>query len=79
MIKKKKKKVTLTRIIPRSLLVEAEEGGWRRSGGIRGVGGEDRPHQTTTKTMATGKAAEETVLATKHEGASLRAETAMEG
>ena len=29
-----KKKVTLTRIAPRSLLVEAEEGGWR-SGGIR--------------------------------------------
>ena len=29
-------KVTFTRIIPRLLLVEAEEGGWRRSGGIRG-------------------------------------------
>ena len=67
----KKKEVTLTRIVPRSLLVEAEEVGWRRSGGIRG--GQDRPHQTTTKTMATGKAAEEMVLATKHEGASLRA------
>ena len=60
-----KKKVTLARIVPRSLLVEAEERGWRRSGGIRG--GQDRPHQT--KTMATGKAAEET----KHEGVSLRA------
>ena len=76
MIKKKKKKVTLTRIAPRSLLVEAEERGWRRSGGIKG--GQDRPHQTTTKTMATGKAVEETVLATKHEGASLRAEMAKE-
>ena len=72
-----KKKVTLTRIAPRSLLVEAEEGGWRKSGGIRG--GQDRPHQTTTKKMATGKAAEETVLAAKHEGASLRVETAKEG
>ena len=30
-----KKKVTLARIAPKSLLVEAEEGGWR-SGGIRG-------------------------------------------
>ena len=40
-------------------------------------GGQDRPHQT--KTMATGKAVEETDLAMKHEGASLRAETAMEG
>ena len=69
MIKKKEKKVTLTGIVPRSFLVEAEEGGWRRSGGIRG--GQDCPHQTTTKTMATGKAAKETVVATKHEGASL--------
>ena len=30
--------------------------------------GQDRPHQTTTRTMATGKAAKEKVLATKHEG-----------
>ena len=36
-------------------------------------GGQDHPHQTMTKTMATGKAAEETVLATKHEGAFPRA------
>ena len=62
----RKTKVTLARIVPRSLLVEAEEGGWKRSGGIRG--GQDRPHQTMTKTMATGKAVEETVLAMKHEG-----------
>ena len=39
MIKKKKKISSLPRIVPRSLLVEAEEGGWRRSGGIRGRAG----------------------------------------
>ena len=32
-----KKKAKLTRIASRSLLVEAEEGGWKRSGG------QDRP------------------------------------
>ena len=63
--KKKKKKVTLTRIVPKSLLVEAEEGGWRRSGGIRGG---RIVHIRRRQTMVTGKAAEETVLATKHEG-----------
>ena len=45
-------------------------------GGIRG--GQDRPRQMT-KTMAVRKTAEEMVLATIREGASLRAETAMEG
>ena len=60
----KKKKVTFSR----SLLVEAEEGGWRRSGGIRED--QDRPDQTTTKTMATGKAAEEMVLVTNSARAS---------
>ena len=44
-------------IFTRSLLVEAEEGGWRRTGGIRGD--QDCPHQTMMKTMATGKAVEE--------------------
>ena len=64
------KKKLLARIVPRSLLVEAAEGGQRRSGGIRG--GQDHPHQMTMKTVTTGKAAEETVLATKHEGTSLK-------
>ena len=39
LLKEKKKKVKLARIVPRSLLVEAEEEGWRRSGGIRGGAG----------------------------------------
>ena len=70
MIKKRKKKVTLTRTVPRLLVIEAEEGGWR-SGGIRG--GKDLPHQMTSKTMVTGRTAKETVLAMKHKGESLRA------